>query len=60
VWVIDWCLSLSWTPSYSYKSSQYGLAIDNVVAYEIVLPNGTIKTVTSEDEDLFFGLKVGG
>ncbi|KAN0131916.1 hypothetical protein V8E53_010196 [Lactarius tabidus] len=44
---------------YSYKSSQYGLAIDNVVAYEIVLPNGTIKTVTSEDEDLFFGLKGG-
>ena len=43
---------------YSYKSSQYGLAIDNIAAYELVLPNGTIKTVTSQDEDLWFGLRV--
>jgi FAD/FMN-containing dehydrogenase len=45
---------------YSYKSSQYGLAIDNIAAYELVLPNGTIKTVTSQDEDLWFGLRVSG
>jgi FAD/FMN-containing dehydrogenase len=27
---------------YSWKSSQYGLTIDNIVGYELVLPNGTI------------------
>ncbi|KAI9441214.1 FAD-binding domain-containing protein [Lactarius indigo] len=44
---------------YSYKSSQYGLAIDNVASYELVLPNGTITTVTSQDDDLWFGLRGG-
>ncbi|KAH8996309.1 FAD-binding domain-containing protein [Lactarius akahatsu] len=44
---------------YSYKSSQYGLAIDNVASYELVLPNGTITTVTSHDKDLWFGLRGG-
>jgi len=43
---------------YSYKSNQYGLVIDNVVGYELVLPNGAIKHVTSKDEDLWFGLRV--
>jgi FAD/FMN-containing dehydrogenase len=43
---------------YSYKSSQYGLALDNVVGYELVLPNGTVKSVTSKDDDLWFGLRV--
>ena len=59
-------LGLTWTDSsqsqpfvgYSYKTSQYGLAIDNVAGYELVLPNGTIKNVTPEDEDLWFGLRV--
>ena len=45
-------------PGYSYKSSQYGLAIDNVAGYELVLPNGTIKQVTQKDRDLWFGLRV--
>ncbi|KAF8273424.1 hypothetical protein EI94DRAFT_1795193 [Lactarius quietus] len=44
---------------YSYLSSQYGLTIDNIAGYELVLPNGTIKTVTSQDEDLWFGLRGG-
>jgi len=44
---------------YSYKTSQYGLAIDNVVGYELVLPNGTITNVTSNDSDLWFGLRGG-
>ncbi|KAH9042472.1 FAD-binding domain-containing protein [Lactarius pseudohatsudake] len=44
---------------YSYISNQYGLAIDNVASYELVLPNGTITTVTSQDEDLWFGLRGG-
>jgi hypothetical protein len=43
---------------YSYQSNQYGLAIDNVAGYELVLPNGTIKYVTPEDKDLWFGLRV--
>ena len=43
---------------YSYKTNQYGLAIDNVVGYELVLPNGTIKHVTPKDDDLWFGLRV--
>ncbi|KAI0260030.1 FAD-binding domain-containing protein [Gloeopeniophorella convolvens] len=44
---------------YSYKSSQFGLGIDNIVAIEVVLPNGTLTTVTSEDEDLWFALRGG-
>ncbi|PBK85330.1 FAD-binding domain-containing protein [Armillaria gallica] len=45
---------------YSYLSNQYGLAIDNVVAYELVAPNATVVTVTEEnDPDLFFSLKGG-
>jgi hypothetical protein len=42
----------------SWMTSQYGLAIDNVAAYELVLPNGTIKSVTQDDADLWFGLRV--
>ncbi|KAI0317364.1 FAD-binding domain-containing protein [Amylostereum chailletii] len=44
---------------YSWKTNQYGLTIDNIVAYELVLPNGTITTVTSADEDLWFALRGG-
>jgi hypothetical protein len=39
-------------------SNQYGLTIDNLVAYELVLPNGTITAVTESDEDLWFALRV--
>ena len=39
-------------------SNQYGLSVDNVAGYELVLPNGTVKDVTSEDDDLWFGLRV--
>jgi len=44
---------------YLFKSNQYGLTIDNVAAYELVLPNGTIRHVTQKDKDLWFGLRVG-
>ncbi|KAI0057266.1 FAD-binding domain-containing protein [Artomyces pyxidatus] len=44
---------------YSWKSSQYGLAIDNVQAYELVLPSGVVTTVTEADTDLWFGLRGG-
>jgi FAD/FMN-containing dehydrogenase len=43
---------------YSWKTNQYGLAVDNVVAYELVLPNGRVKVVTEQDKDLWFALKV--
>ena len=46
---------------YSFKTNQYGLAVDNVVAYNLVLPSGEV-IVVAEDSypDLFFGLKVCG
>ncbi|KAI0058382.1 FAD dependent oxidoreductase, partial [Artomyces pyxidatus] len=44
---------------YSWKTSQYGLALDNVLAYELVLPNGTVTTVTESQTDLWFGLRGG-
>ncbi|KAH9033366.1 FAD-binding domain-containing protein [Lactarius pseudohatsudake] len=45
---------------YSFKSNEHGLAIDNTVAFELVLPNGTVTTVTAEDHDLWFALRGGG
>ena len=45
---------------YSFRSNRYGLALDNVVAYELVLPNGTVTTVTEDDHDLWFSLRVRG
>ena len=43
---------------YSYLSSQYGLTIDNIAEYELVFPNGTVGIVTSDDDELWFGLRV--
>ena len=43
---------------YSFKTSQYGLTIDTVAGYELVLPNGTVINVTPNDDDLWFGLRV--
>ena len=45
---------------YSFKTNQYGLSLDTVVGFNLVLPNGTIAYVTeSTHPDLFFGLKGG-
>ncbi|KAF8968755.1 hypothetical protein BDZ97DRAFT_327295 [Flammula alnicola] len=45
---------------YSWKTNQYGLAVDNVVAFELVQPSGHVVTVTKKsDPELFFGLKGG-
>jgi hypothetical protein len=44
---------------YGLLTSQYGLTLDTVTGYELVLPNGTVVNVTSEDEDLWFGLRGG-
>lgn len=44
---------------YSWKTSQYGLTIDTVQGFEVVLPNGTVTNATATlNPDLFFGLKV--
>jgi hypothetical protein len=43
---------------YAFTTSQYGLTVDNIVGYDLILPNGTIKNVTSKDEELWFGLRV--
>ncbi|THU83073.1 FAD-binding domain-containing protein [Dendrothele bispora CBS 962.96] len=46
---------------YSYKTNQYGLAADNVLSMEVVLPDGLIKTVSRLlDRELFFALRGGG
>jgi FAD/FMN-containing dehydrogenase len=44
---------------YSWKTNQYGLTIDTVTEFELVLPNGTVKEVTKKDEDLWFALRGG-
>ncbi|KAG1854015.1 FAD-binding domain-containing protein [Suillus subluteus] len=44
---------------YSYLTNQYGLGIDSVVAYELVMPNGTVAEITDvTNPDLFFALRV--
>lgn len=46
---------------YSWLSNQYGLTIDNVVSYQLVLPTGLLTTVTAtSNPNLFFALKVSG
>ncbi|KAG1749034.1 FAD dependent oxidoreductase [Suillus paluster] len=45
---------------FSFLTNQHGLAIDNIVAYELILPDGTVTTVTSSSNpDLYFGLRGG-
>ncbi|KAF5348182.1 hypothetical protein D9758_014671 [Tetrapyrgos nigripes] len=45
---------------YSWITNQYGLAIDNIVSLDVVLPNGTFVTVTdAAHPDLMFGLRGG-
>jgi FAD/FMN-containing dehydrogenase len=44
---------------YSWLTDQYGLTCDTVVSFTLVLPNGTITEVDSDQADLFFALKGG-
>ncbi|KAK7681862.1 hypothetical protein QCA50_015210 [Cerrena zonata] len=45
---------------YSWLTNQYGLTVDNVVGYELVLPSGDVTQVTqASNPDLFFALKGG-
>ena len=39
-------------------TNQYGLTVDNVVSYELVLPTGVVTTVDATEAELFFALKV--
>ena len=55
--------SLRLTPppllGYSWLSNQYGLSIDNVLAFELVLPTGEVETITeTSNADLWFALRV--
>jgi hypothetical protein len=52
-------LYLCWhAAGYSWKTNLYGLTVDTVTAFELVLPNGKVVKVTEKDEDLWFALKV--
>ncbi|KAI9450556.1 FAD dependent oxidoreductase [Russula earlei] len=44
---------------YSWKTSQFGLTIDTMDSYHLVLPDGTVQIVTPANEDLWFGLRGG-
>ena len=61
LWEFSATLYSNGTPiGYSYKTSQYGLSVDSIVGFNLVLPNGTVTHVTqSTYPDLFFGLKGG-
>ncbi|KAL8279633.1 hypothetical protein RQP46_007946 [Phenoliferia psychrophenolica] len=41
-------------------SNTYGMTIDTVISFTLVLPNGTITTVDASRPDLFFALKGAG
>lgn len=45
-------------PGYSWKTNEYGLTVDTVTEFHLVLPNGTQMVVTETDKDLWFALKV--
>ena len=44
---------------YSWFTNQYGLVVDNVVAFQVVLPSGQVVSASAQqNQDLFFALKV--
>ena len=50
---------LSLGGGYSWKTNQFGLTIDTVVALQLVLPSGEqINVTNSSNPDLFFALRV--
>ncbi|KAI9438134.1 FAD-binding domain-containing protein [Lactarius indigo] len=44
---------------YSWKTNQFGLTLDTVTEFELVLPTGEVTIVTEKHEDLWFGLRGG-
>ncbi|CAG8760219.1 9747_t:CDS:2, partial [Acaulospora colombiana] len=46
---------------HSSLSPQYGLGVDNVVQFEVVTPDGELRTVNAyKNKDLFWALRGGG
>ncbi|PWN18434.1 FAD-binding domain-containing protein [Microstroma glucosiphilum] len=46
---------------YSWLSNQFGLAADNLISVDMVLPNGTLATASeSNNADLFWAIRGGG
>ncbi|KJZ71854.1 hypothetical protein HIM_08782 [Hirsutella minnesotensis 3608] len=46
---------------YSWKTNQYGLTADTLIKADLVLPNGTLATVSAtENAELFWAIKGGG
>jgi FAD/FMN-containing dehydrogenase len=46
---------------YSWLSNQYGLAADNLISVDMVLPNGTLATASeTNNADLFWAIRGGG
>jgi hypothetical protein len=59
IWLLKGVAGFVLGGGYSYFTDQYGLAIDTVVSYDLVLPNGTFIEVNEQSSpDLFFALKV--
>ncbi|PCH35010.1 FAD-binding domain-containing protein [Wolfiporia cocos MD-104 SS10] len=57
VGVAGWCLG----GGYSLKSNNYGIGIDSILGFEVVLPDGRIVNANqNENSDLFAALKGGG
>lgn len=53
-------LGLLYGGGLSWYTNQHGLASDNVVEFNLVLPNGTFVNVTETSQpDLYFGLRGG-
>ena len=52
-----WCLG----GGYSLTTNQYGLGIDNIIKFRVILPTGKVVDVAENDwdhQDLFEALKV--
>ncbi|KZV80379.1 FAD-binding domain-containing protein [Exidia glandulosa HHB12029] len=45
---------------YSLKSNKYGLGIDNIVAMQVVTPDGNVHYVSNESNDMLFHALRGG
>lgn len=45
-------------PGYSWLTNQYGLTVDNLVAIELVAPDGAVTRVDSGTRDLWYALRV--
>ncbi|TFK95094.1 hypothetical protein BDV98DRAFT_598799 [Pterulicium gracile] len=52
---------LSLIGGFSWLTAERGLAVDNIIAYQLVLPNGDLTDVSADaNPDLFWALKGGG